>query len=57
MRALAWTLYWIGDLISNTFMRFGWGYSIYNKVMNWSLSLDRDESVWKKVKSELPWKK
>ena len=54
MRALAWTLYWIGDLISNTFMRFGWGYSIYNKVMNWSLGFDKDESVWKKIKSELP---
>ena len=57
MRALAWTLYWIGDLISRTFMRFGWGYSIYNRVMNWSLSLDKDESVWKKIKSEAPWKK
>jgi hypothetical protein len=57
MRALAWTFYWIGDLISRTFMRFGYGYSIYNKVMNWSLSLDKDESVWKKIKSEAPWKK
>jgi hypothetical protein len=57
MRALAWTFYWIGDLISRTIMRFGYGYSIYNRVMNWSLSLDKDESVWKKVKSELPWKK
>jgi len=25
--------------------------------MNWSLSLDKDESVWKKIKSEAPWKK
>ena len=38
-------------------MRFGYGYSIYNRVMNWSLGFDKDESVWKKVKSELPWKK
>jgi hypothetical protein len=57
MRALAWTFYWIGDLISRTFMRFGWGYSIYSKVMNWSFEFDKDESVWKKVKNDLPWKK
>ena len=35
-------------------MRFGYGYSIYNKVMNWSLGFDKDESVWKKVKNNLP---
>ena len=57
MRALAWTFYWIGDLISRTIMRFGYGYSIYSKVMNWSFSLDKDESVWKKVKNDLPWNK
>lgn len=57
MRAIAWTFYWIGDLISRTFMRFGWGYSIYSKVMNWSLEFDKDESVWKKVKNDLPWNK
>jgi hypothetical protein len=57
MRALAWTFYWIGDLISRTFMRFGYGYSIYNKVMNWSIGFDKDESVWKKVKNNLPRKK
>jgi hypothetical protein len=38
-------------------MRFGWGYSIYSKVMNWSLQFDKDESVWKKVKNDLPWNK
>ena len=50
MRALAWTLYWIGDLVSRTFMRFGWGYKIYNKVMLWSVDLDKDKKIWKSVK-------
>jgi len=50
MRALAWVLYWIGDLISMAFMRFGWGYSIYNRFMNWSLKFDKTDEIWKKVK-------
>ena len=50
MRALAWTLYWIGDFIANTILRFGWGYSIYNKVMNWSLRFDKNDEIWKRVK-------
>jgi hypothetical protein len=50
MRALAWTLYWIGDFISNTILRFGWGYSIYNKVMTWSLRFDKNDEIWKRVK-------
>jgi hypothetical protein len=50
MRALAWIFYWIGDLISRTTMRFGYGYSIYNRVMNWSLKFDRNDEIWKKVK-------
>lgn len=48
--ALGWALYGIGDLISRTSMRFGYGYSIYNKVMTWSLRFDKDEVIWKKVK-------
>lgn len=48
--ALGWTFYGIGDLISRTSMRLGYGYSIYNKVMNWSLLFDKDETIWKKVK-------
>ena len=55
MRALAWTLYWIGDFISNTILRFGWGYRIYNKVMGWSLSLDIVEAIWRKIKNESSW--
>lgn len=50
MRAMAWVLYWIGDFISNTILRFGWGYSIYNKVMIWSLRLDKKDEIWKRVK-------
>ena len=50
MRALAWTLYWIGDFISNTILGFGWGYSIYNKVMIWSLRFDKNDEIWKRVK-------
>ena len=50
MRALAWILYWIGDIISNTFMRFGLGYSIYNKVMLMSCDLDKDKAIWKDAK-------
>ena len=50
MIVLAWVLYWIGDIISITFMRFGLGYPIYNKVMNWSLKFDKNDVIWKKVK-------
>jgi hypothetical protein len=50
MRAMAWVLYWIGDFISNTILRFGWGYSIYNKAMTWSLRLDKKDEIWKRVK-------
>jgi len=38
-------------------MRFGFGYSIYNKIMNLSLEFDKDDSVWKKVKNNFPRKK
>jgi len=31
-------------------MRFGWGYSIYNRFMNWSLKFDKNDEIWKKVK-------
>ena len=48
--ALSWVLYHIGDIISNTFMRFGWGYSVYNNVMIWSSKLDKEGRIWKDVK-------
>lgn len=43
-------LYFIGDLISRTTMRWGDGYPIYNKIMLWSVNLDKKGKLWKKVK-------
>jgi hypothetical protein len=50
---LSYILYIIGDIISRTTMRFGYGvgYSVYSKVMNWSLNLDNEHKIWKPVKS------
>ena len=45
-------LYHIGDIISLTTMRFGDGYGwrIYNKIMLWSVDLDKNGKIWKYVK-------
>ena len=45
-------LYHIGDIISLTMMRFGDGYGwrIYNKIMLWSVDLDKNGKIWKYVK-------
>ena len=45
-------LYHIGDIISLTTMRFGDGYGwrIYNKIMLWSVDLDKNGEIWKYVK-------
>jgi len=45
-------LYFIGDLISRTTMRWGhgYGYSFYNKLMLYSVDLDKKGKLWKKVK-------
>ncbi len=50
---LSYILYIIGDIISRTTMRFGYGigYSVYSKVMNWSVNLDNEHKIWKPVKS------
>lgn len=47
-------LYYFGDIISRTTMRWGegFGYTIYNKVMLLSVTLDTDGKLWKKVKSK-----
>lgn len=47
-------LYFIGDIISRTTMRigYGFGYSIYSKVMNWSVTLDTEHKIWKPVKNK-----
>ena len=43
--------YYIGDIISQTTMRIGrgYGYPIYSKVMKWSVELDENCRIWKKV--------
>lgn len=46
-QAAAWILFAIGDLISNTLLRVGWGYGAYNWVMLLSSDLDREGVVWK----------
>jgi hypothetical protein len=49
---LSYLLYLIGDIISRTTMRFGngYGYKYYNKIMLWSVNLDKDKLIWKDVK-------
>lgn len=49
---LSYLLYIIGDIISRTIMLFGdgYGFKIYNKVMLWSVQLDKKGKIWKPVK-------
>jgi len=49
---LSYILYFIGDVISRTFMVWGdgYGFKIYNKVMLWSVDLDKKGLIWKYVK-------
>ena len=49
---LSYILYYIGDLISRTIMFWGdgFGFKVYNKVMLWSVKLDKDSKIWKPVK-------
>lgn len=47
---LSWICYQIGDLVSLTLMRFGYGYGFYNKVMLLSSDLDEHGKIWKDVK-------
>jgi hypothetical protein len=49
---LSYLLYIIGDIISRTTMLFGngYGFKIYNKVMLWSVQLDKKGKIWKPVK-------
>jgi hypothetical protein len=52
--ALSYILYLIGDIISRTLMFWGdgYGFKIYNKVMLWSVDLDKKGLIWKYVKSK-----
>ena len=44
-------LYHIGDILSLTIMRLGKGYGwrLYNKIMLWSVDLDKNGKIWKFV--------
>jgi len=48
---LSLLFYYIGDIISRTFMRWGdgYGYGIYQRVMEISINLDENCRIWKKV--------
>ena len=57
--ALSWILYYLGDGVSR--LKRLWGplggplYLVYNKLMTWSVDLDRAGKVWKFVeKGENP---
>lgn len=47
-------LYYIGDIVSRTTMIWfnGLGYSLYSKVMMWSVDFDTEHKIWKSVKSK-----
>jgi len=49
---LSYLLYIIGDIISRTTMFWGdgYGFKVYNKVMLWSVDLDKEGKIWKYVK-------
>ena len=48
--ALSLVLYWLGDVISRTILRLGFGYGLYKTLMLWSVDLDDKFDVWKEVK-------
>ena len=48
--ALSWICYAIGHAISETILRLGWGYPIYNKLMLFSSDLDDKGVIWKDCK-------
>lgn len=52
--AISYILYYIGDLISRTFMTWGrgYGYKLYNRIMLWSVDLDKEGRIWKYVKDK-----
>ena len=48
--SMSWVCYAIGHVISETILRFGWGYSLYNKLMLLSNDLDDKGVIWKDCK-------
>ena len=49
-QTLSWILYYLGDMISRTILRYGYGYGLYKTLMLWSVDLDDKFNVWKEVK-------
>ena len=47
---LSYILYVIGDTISRTFICYSFGFKLYNKVMLWSVDLDKEGKIWKHIK-------
>ena len=47
---LSFVCYAIGVLVSETILRLGWGYSLYNKLMLFSSDLDDRGVIWKDCK-------
>ena len=47
---LSWVCYAIGHVISETILKLGWGYSLYNKLMLLSSDLDDKGVIWKDCK-------
>jgi len=47
--ALSWILYVLGDLVSRVayYVDSGTLYTIYNKLMTWSVDLDPAGKIWK----------
>jgi len=49
-QALSRLFYFLGDTISRTLLRVGFGYGLYKTFMLWSIELDEKFDVWKEVK-------
>jgi len=48
--AASFICYAVGHVIGETILRFGWGYSLYNKLMLLSSDLDDKGVIWKDCK-------
>ena len=49
---LSYFLYTLGDILSITIMNWGdgYGFKVYNKIMLWSVDLDKEGRIWKHIK-------
>ena len=56
-QVLSRILYIIGDVISLTVLRVGWGWRAYQKAMLMSVDLDKEGVIWKEVRQEAEWAK